>query len=132
MEKEESLKKPDVRLTNNSHLTPKDTHKMLKAKSEDWCYRLYNKRGFNIMKTYYNGQRSRRQEGTPAGNYKRQERRSDPDKDRAYNENLRYNSYEQEDLKNVKMTLKHLKKKLPLNMICMILKKIQARPLEKY
>tara|TARA_R100001510_G_scaffold35222_1_gene31747 strand:- start:1087 stop:1434 length:348 start_codon:yes stop_codon:yes gene_type:complete len=39
------------------------------------------------MKTYYNGQRSRRQEGTPPGN--QGERRSDPNEDKAYNENLR-------------------------------------------
>ena len=88
------------------------------------------RQGFNIMKTYYNGQRSRRQEGTPPGT--EGERRSSLIKNRAYNENLRVQQlYEQEDLKNVRRR-KHLKKKLPLNMICMILKKIQARPLEKY
>mgnify|MGYP003118652077 CR=1 FL=1 len=39
------------------------------------------------MKTYYNGQRSRRAPGTESGT--QGERRSDPNEDRAYNEKIR-------------------------------------------
>ena len=62
------------------------------------------------MKTYYNGQRSRRQEGTPPGTEgERINVKSDPNlktQTRTTNAILEYKSYEQEDLKNVRNTLK--------------------------